>query len=1233
MNLKKNALRPKIQRQDKPLKYRSLQNRDTLDPKDIGTIALPLFIRIGMLGTITVSLNLLVPLMVRADSLTSISNTSENKLENPEDTQTSSDITQIETISETPTEAPIETPTEAPIETPVEVSPPIPVAPDSTVIGILTPTPGSVLDAPATTVIVRFPVGSEMTLQVNGQAIDPTLIGRTETDSQTNLVTQTWYGVPLADGQNTITAQITTNGVAQAPIAINIAVSGAPSQITVEPVESNLAADGRSTATINGELLDANGNRSNRDAIVTLEANEGEFTGVDANLDQPGFQTAATRGQYTATLRSSLNAGIVRVRASASELEAFTQLEFVTALRPALVAGTVNLHFGRRGGDYFGSFRDFLPADGNNDYEFDLHGAAFGTTQVGEWQLTGAYNSDRPLNRACDGTDPLFREGGECDNNYPTYGDGSTTDVITPSTDQLFLRLERTSPQQGAGSDFIMWGDYSTSEQFSERSQLFTATSRELHGAYGNYNIGRLRVTGFYGNNVEGFQRDTIAPDGTSGNYFTSQRLLIAGSENVFLETEELNRPGTVLGTEQLSRGADYTIDYDRGSILFTAPVLRTGVDDQGRVLVRRIIVTYQFESGETANIYGGRLQYNLSRELNRESWIGGTYIRENQGSRNFELYGADALVSFGEDGQLIAEYAHSSNDSIFSGNVDGSAYRLEARGTLFGNVEGNAYYRSTDTGFSNNATSSFVAGQTRYGAEITAPISNETRFRVSYDHEDNFGIAPRPLDDLSDLLDRGQEATPGSRVDNSLTTITAGVEQQIGDATLGLDWVHRDRQDRINPQALSETSDQLRSRLSIPLTNTLAFRAQNELNLGTGRDPLYPSRTILGLDWKFDPNITLSLNQQFFSTRNGDNAITSLDLTGEHRFDSDTTLNGRFSFMPDHGLSGVLGIEQGITIAPGLRASLAYEHIFASEFNNTGSGAQFPQLYAPGQSGSSIGVQDGDSYSIGLAYTDNPNFQANARFEHRNSSSGTNTVITAAALGRITPAFTALLDYQQASSSNQRLSALGTSSTLRLGLAYRNPTDDTFNALLRYEYKRNPSEIPDSLLYSSGSGSESHLFALEAIYAPDWRWEFYGKFALRNSTSYLASDLVGTSTVTLAQMRATYRLGYRWDVAAETRWISQASAGYDEMGTSIEAGYYMNPNLRLYGGYSFGRINSRDFDSDRSIDGFFAGITIKLDNQLFSDFDLHDVAPPQQQESAQPVAVEAPAPTVSVEP
>ena len=39
-----------------------------------------------------------------------------------------------------------------------------------------------------------------VTLRVNGAAISPTLIGRTETDEGAQTVTQTWYGVVFKEG-------------------------------------------------------------------------------------------------------------------------------------------------------------------------------------------------------------------------------------------------------------------------------------------------------------------------------------------------------------------------------------------------------------------------------------------------------------------------------------------------------------------------------------------------------------------------------------------------------------------------------------------------------------------------------------------------------------------------------------------------------------------------------------------------------------------------------------------------------------------------------------------------------------------------------------------------------------------------------------------------------------------------------------------------------------------------
>ncbi|QLE55414.1 TonB-dependent receptor [Nostoc sp. TCL26-01] len=1081
----------------------------------------------------------------------------------------------------------------------------------STTIKILTPTANSVIDIPATEATVQFPAGSQVELRVNGVLVDSALVGKTETDANTNLVTQTWYGISLKAGENTLTAQII--GGTEPPVSVRVVVRGKPQKLTLETVEARIPADARSTATINGQLLDEGGNRSNQDAVVTIIPTAGELVGTDLKPEQPGFQVEAKGGQFTAILRSDLKAQTVRIRALADDLEAFTQLQFETSLRPSLVSGVVDLRLGARGTNYYGSFRDFLRPDKDTSTQFDFNSAIFATGTFGDWLFTGAYNSSRSLNEDCNCDNRLFRSYQFSEQNYPVYGDSSTSYVVTPSIDSLYLRFERSTGIPGAAPDYAMWGDYNT-EEFSRSSQQFTAISRQLHGFKANYNLGNLQITGFYGNNLEAFQRDAIAPDGTSGFYFLSRRLVVPGSENVFIELEELNRPGTVLQRQQLNRGPDYEIDYDRGTLIFREPILRTDVDQNGQVLVRRIIVSYQYDSNNTdSNIYAGRLQYNFSRLLNQESWLGATYLRENQGLRGFELYGADAMISLGSENQIIAEYAHSTNDSDIMGRVSGEAYRLEAQAQIFKGLQGRAYYRYADTGFANNATISFVPGQTRYGAQLTGKVSTTTNVRVQYDHEDNFGIAPQPLDTFEELFSPRSQAIPGSQVDNSLSTLSAGIQQRIGKATVNVDWIHRHREDRIATNPLESTSDQLRSRFTYPLTDNLTFQAQNELTLSSQKDTVYPDRTILGLNWAVVPGVNINLAQQYYTAGQlAGNSITSLSVNGEHKLGSDTTLTGRYSILSGANeltTQGAIGLNNRWMIASGLRLNLAYEHVFGSFFQRTGTGQQFAQPFAPGQSASSIGFSGGDSYSVGLEYSDNPEFQASARYEHRTSSGGSNTVISAAALGKISPALTALVRYQQANSSNQKLTGLGDTANLKLGLAFRDPNNDKFNALLRYEYRQNPSTIPDTILLGSGTGSQDHTFALEAIYAPNWQWEFYGKYALRNSTSYLANDLVGTSTVNLGQLRATYRLGYSWDLVGEARLINQST--YTETGFLVEAGYYLSPNLRLAAGYVFGRVDDRDFSGTRSAGGPYLGLTLKL-NELFDGFGLQKPVPRQ---------------------
>ncbi|NER81484.1 MAG: TonB-dependent receptor [Leptolyngbya sp. SIO1D8] len=1008
-----------------------------------------------------------------------------------------------------------------------------------------------------------------------------------------------------------------------------------------------IPANKRSTVILEGRITDAAGEPVPRDVVVTLTAAAGEFQGADYDRDRVGFQVLARQGEFQAILRSDLEAQQVRVRAAASgydvqglepqttlaslpEVEAFTQVEFITNLRPSLVAGVVDFRLGPGATNFWGSFEDFLNPDDIGDVEFDLGASLFATGTLGQWQFTGAFNSRRALNETCDGN-RLFRDDQFCENTYPVYGDSSQVDYLTPSTDSFYVRLQRDALVPGGEPDYAMWGDYRTDE-FARSSQEFTAITRQLHGFKGNFTLGNLQISAMYANNLRPFQRDTLAPDGTSGYYFLSRRVILPGSEDIFLETEEINRPGTVIERRRLNRVSDYEIDYDRGTLLFREPIYRTEVDPLGETLVRRIVATYQVDdTNGDGNLYAGRLQYNFKAgEPNVSGWAGVTLLSEDQGDQDFELYGIDVNLPLGATGQFTGEFARSSFDR-FGESADGNAYRIEAQGPLFSpQVYGRAYLRSAESGFSNTATTSFRPGQTRWGGALSAGIGPTTRLNFQFDQEINRGQAPEVTTDEISLLTPGQFETPGEFVDNTLTTYRAGIAQKFGSVDVGLDWVNRNRVDRIDD--VDTRSNQLVPRLAIPISPDLSFRAQSELNFGSDDDPLYPNRTTLALDWALQPGVTMRLAQQFVTGGDNPRNITSLDTLVDYELGDNTSLRSRYSLIGGYGgLIGqaALGLNHRIVLAPGLRATVGVEHVIDDAFNETGAGEQFEQPYAVGAGASALGILGGTSFSVGLEYTDNPDFQASARIEHRNSSSGNNTVFTAAAAGKVTPALTTLLRYQQANFANQGITGLlGGSIDLKLGLAYRNPISDQFNALLSYEYRRNPSTTPDSLLIDNDIGSSDHTLAMEAIYAPNWQWEFYGKYAFRLSNADLADDFEFSNSIHLMQFRTAYRFAYRWDVLGEIRYITQPAASYHEIGSSIELGYYMTPDLRIGVGYSFGAADNDGFGGGgfRSASGPYLGVQLKV-NELLNDFGLQEVTPTQQEESLVEDAASAPEP------
>lgn len=1000
--------------------------------------------------------------------------------------------------------------------------------------------------------------------------------------------------------------------------------------------EPRVPADDRSTIAIAGRILSPTGELIEQDFVVTLTSSDGEFVTADYDSERAGFQVLARRGQFQVPLKSSLTAQPVRIRAAVDgrevreldqtasaaqypELEAYTQVEFTTYLRPSLVAGVVEFRLGPGGSDFWDSFRDFLNPDQIGGTRADLDAAVFATGALGEWLFTGAFDSDRALNQRCDGNG-LYRDVQFCEQTYPVYGDSSETDFLTPSIDSFYVKFQRDSSQFGAEADYFMWGDYNTFE-FTRASQEFTATARQLHGFKGNFSLGPVQLTAMYANNLRPFQRDTIAPDGTSGYYFLSRRLVLPGSEDIFLETVELNRPGTVVERKLLVRGIDYEVDYDRGSLLFRKPILPVDINPLGTSLQRRIVATYQVDGADAGgNLYAGRLQYNLAYGFDQPSWFGATFLSQDEGTQDFTLVGADVLIPLGQEGQLIGEIAHSSLTSP-SADLQGEAYRLEANGILFENVLGRAYLRSAGSGFRNTATTSFRPGQTRWGAGITAALGATTQVRAQFDQETNTGVTPQVLTTAAALLNPGQEAVPGATVDNTLNTYNLGLEQKIGTATLGVDWVNRTLSDRI--AGISRSAHQIVPRFSVPLGLNLTFNAQSDINLTSDVVPLYPSRTVFGLDWAVEPGVTLRLAQQFISGGGGilPGSITSLDVLTDYALGENTSLTSRYSLLNGYnGLTGqgAIGLNHRVSLAPGLRATLAFERIFGDAFNTTLTGQQYAQPYAVGSGATALGLQAATSYAVGLEYTDNPAFQASTRFEYRDSSAGSNMLFSAAAAGKVSESITVLGRYQQGNYANQFITdRLGDTIDFKLGAAYRNPASDQFNGLLSYEFRQNPATTPDTILSGVSSGSSDHTLAMEGIYAPNWQWEFFGKYAFRYGQTNLNNSLSVSSGIHLAQLRAAYRFAYQWDVLGEVRWIGQPSASYSEVGLAMELGYYLTPDLRLGAGYIIGSANDGSFAGSgyRSASGPYFGIMLKV-NELLNGFGLQQVAPAQQADS-----------------
>jgi hypothetical protein len=359
----------------------------------------------------------------------------------------------------------------------------------------------------------------------------------------------------------------------------------------------------------------------------------------------------------------------------------------------------------------------------------------------GKYLITSSFDSERDKKELFKNLDP--------NKYYPVYGDASSIDYAATDTQgMLYLLIEWDKSS-------AIWGNYNTALTDTE----FTAFNRTLYG--GKLDYKSVSTTKFGEPNTKLIVFKATAQQkaahneftGTGGSlYYLKHKDIIEGSDKVKIEVRD-KISGLVLATKEMEEGSDYEINYSQGRVIFWQAISQISASDSiisTHLLAGNpvyVVVDYEYEVKDKYDegIYGLRAQQALTDHLQ----IGGTYVKEEQLNKNYELRGADAVVRLGRDVKLTTEYAESESENVGSfisanGGLSwtelptldldkGKAYGIKGETYLLDKLGLVSYYKKIEKGFSSASVTS-QQGKELIGASATYDVSPKTRVKASHD-------------------------------------------------------------------------------------------------------------------------------------------------------------------------------------------------------------------------------------------------------------------------------------------------------------------------------------------------------------------------------------------------------------------------------------------------------------------------------------------------------------------
>jgi len=910
-------------------------------------------------------------------------------------------------------------------------------------LAFVSPADGDVISGDSIPVLIKAPLGSTPQLTINGRAVDNKKIGKTVTHAGGKATVFEFVGVPLDTGTyNVLNVSVTDSfGNKRGAASVTVETVGEANRILISADREKAPADGNSTIEMTASIVDRKGHIVPYEAPVTVIATHGEILSGDVDPSKEEVQIACTKGIARFTIRAPRESGEADIHVYADILEERMTVFFSPYLRDLFAVGIGEITFGHGStqGD-FGYLKD--------DKWFDdgIYGGARGAFFLKgniykDYLLTASFDSEK------DKEDELFRQSDsdiDSEDKYPLYGDESTLGYEALSKDKLYVKVEKNRSS-------LLYGDYQTNLSDTE----LAAYQRSFNGLKYDLNTKRLKLRAFGSENDQIQVVDALPGRGISGYYYMTHGPVISGSERIVIEVRDRLRPDRVLSRETRMRGADYSIDYDAGTVLFKEPI---PIRDSDYNLVY-VTISYEAETdGSDYYIYGGRAAFRVLPWLE----AGATGIGEEQDAGDYTLFGGDLTLHLLGNTTVRAEYAETKalvdiENAMVRKSGGGWSFKVESspadRLTLSG------YYKDLDDYFQNISATDAPRGTEKFGFDGKYTLTDHIELKGTFfDEKDKLNHSTHSY------------ASLGAQTKMEKTKITAEISRETSDD----EYIPATSDSTRSPFDMSEESPQELTAASVGIETEL----HPDLSLTLGHkhnikdENLHTSR--IGLNYQISELNRLYVREEYQKYSERTELITLLGV--ESKVIKNTVAFNEYRLVDGSESSRnqqAIGLRNKFLLAEHLTGNLSVEHM------STLSGE------------AKESEPDAFALATGLEYLPRDDFKITGRFEHRNELSGDGSDSYLGEVGlllKINPSYS-LLAKERFFYERSGVVGAHTTSRTTVGLAWRPLCYDRFNGLAKLEYK-----VDDDGTIDPDYKTSAFIFSAEGVYQvnsrlqPDFR-------------------------------------------------------------------------------------------------------------------------------------------------